>query len=473
MTDQTIPATSLPGPPVSRWFGFFPEFQRDSLGFLLRCHAYGEVVKLPMGQMAEIIFRHSDLAMYFLNHPADVKHVLVTNQQNYMKTQVPPGESRVFGKGMLHTEGETHHRQRRLFLPFFHGDHVASYAGLITEKAAALATNWHDGATIDIGREMTQLTLSVIWRLLFGQDVGSNATQIIEAMMAGHHLVSKQYNSMIAWVTPLWIPTTEHREFSRSQQFLDARIRDLIQNRRMSRHQSQNQDVLSLLLAATDEAGQPLSDKEIRDELVTFLVAGHDTTATALTWTWFLLSQFQTVRTRLAHELKTVLGGRLPTATDLPRLVYTKMIWDETLRLYPPAWLLHARKSRDEDRLPSGVFLPPGTRVFQSPWSMHRNARWFPDPNRFDPDRFSPEAKQARPAFSYFPFGGGGRRCVGESFAEMEGLLVLATITAKVRLRLVEGQTILPDPLMTLKPNVPVQLTIESVGAPERHPTAA
>jgi cytochrome P450 len=473
MTDQTIPATSLPGPPVSRWFGFFPEFQRDSLGFLLRCHSYGDVVKLPMGLMAECLFRHSDLAMYFLNHPADVKHVLVTNQQNYMKTQVPPGESRVFGKGMLHTEGETHHRQRRLFLPFFHGDHVASYAGLITEKAAALATNWHDGATIDIGREMTQITLSVIWRLLFGQDVGSDATQIIEAMMAGHHLVSKQYNSMIAWVTPLWIPTTEHREFSRSQQFLDARIRDLIQNRRMSRHQSQNQDVLSLLLAATDEAGQPLSDKEIRDELVTFLVAGHDTTATALTWTWFLLSQFQTVRTRLAHELETLLGSRLPTAADLPRLVYTKMIWDETLRLYPPAWLLHARKSRDEDRLPSGVFLPTGTRVFQSPWSMHRNARWFPNPSQFDPDRFLPEVKQARPAFSYFPFGGGGRRCVGESFAEMEGLLVLATITSKVRLRLVEGQTILPDPLMTLKPNVPVHMTIESVGTPERHPTTA
>jgi cytochrome P450 len=276
---------------------------------------------------------------------------------------------------------------------------------------------------------------------------------------------------MIAWVTPLWVPTTEHRKFSRSQQFLDARIRDLIQNRRTSRHQSQNQDVLSLLLAATDEAGQPLSDKEIRDELVTFLVAGHDTTATALTWAWFLLSQFQTVRTRLAHELETVLGNRLPTAADVPRLIYTKMIWDETLRLYPPAWLLHARKSRAEDRLSSGVLLPAGTRVFQSPWSMHRNARWFPDPNRFDPDRFLPEAKQARPAFSYFPFGGGGRRCVGESFAEMEGLLVLATMAAKVRLRLVEGQTILPDPLMTLKPNVPVHMTVESVGTLERHPT--
>ena len=166
-----------------------------------------------------------------------------------------------------------------------------------------------------------------------------------------------------------------------------------------------------------------------------------------------------------------MLGNRLPTAADVPRLVYTKMIWDEALRLYPPAWLLHARKSRAEDRLPSGVLLPAGTRVFQSPWSMHRNPRWFPDPNRFDPDRFSPEAKQARPAFSYLPFGGGGRRCLGESFAELEGLLVLATLASKVQLRLVDGPTILPDPLMTLRPKIPVRMTIESVGTPERHPT--
>ena len=471
MTNQAIPVTSLSGPPVSRWFGFFSEFQQDSLGFLLRCHAYGDVVKLPMGQMAELLFRHPDLAMYFLNHPDDVKHVLVTNQHNYIKTRVPPGESLVFGRGVLHTEGETHHHQRRLFLPFFHGDHVASYAGLITEKAAALATSWHNGATVDIGREMTQLTLSVIWRLLFGRDVSSDATQVAEAMMAGHHLVSQQYHSMLAWVTPLWIPTTRHRNFSRGQEFVDERISSFIQNRRATHHESQ--DVLSLLLAATDEAGQPLSDKEIRDELSTFLVAGHDSTATALTWTWVLLSEFKTVRARLAHELETVLGNRLPTAADLPRLVYTKMIWDESLRLYPPAWLLHARKSRAEDKLPSGVLLPAGSRVFQSPWSMQRNARWFPDPDRFDPDRFLLEAKQTRPAFTYFPFGGGGRRCLGESFAELEGLLVLATLASKVRLQLPDGPTILPNPLMTLRPKIPVRMTIESVGTPEHHPTAA
>jgi cytochrome P450 len=267
----------------------------------------------------------------------------------------------------------------------------------------------------------------------------------------------------------LWVPTTQHREFARSQQFLDERIKIFIQDRRATQHECQ--DVLALLLAAVDEAGQPLSDKEIRDELMTFLLAGHDTTANALTWTWFLLSQFRTVRERLIQEIDTVLEGRLPTAADLPRLAYTKMLWDEALRLYPSAWLLHSRLSRAEDRLPSGVLLPAGSAVFQSPWSMHRNSRWFPDPNRFDPDRFSPEAKQMRPAFSYFPFGGGGRRCLGESFAELEGLLIVATLASKVRLRLVEGQTILPDPLMTLRPNVPVHMTVESVGSPERHPT--
>jgi cytochrome P450 len=471
MTNQTIPVTSLSGPPVSRVFGFFSEFQQDSLGFLLRCHAYGDVVKLPMGQMAEVFFRHPDLAMYFLNHPEDVKHVLVTNQHNYMKTRVPPGESRVFGKGVIHTEGETHHHQRRLFLPFFHGDHVASYAGLITEKAAAIVTNWNHGATVDIGREMIQLTLSIMWRLLFGREVSADAPQVLEAMLSGHRLLSEQYSSVLAWVMPLWVPTAQRREFSRGQEFVDAKIKSFIQNRRATRHESQ--DMLALLLAATDEAGQPLSDQEIRDELSSFLIAGHDPTATALTWIWFLLSQFPTVREHLAHELETVLANRLPTAADVPRLVYTKMIWDEALRLYPPAWLLHARKSRAEDRLPSGVLLPAGSRVFLSPWSMHRNPRWFPNPTRFDPDRFSPEAKQARPVFSYLPFGGGGRRCLGESFAELEGLLVLATLASKIRLQLVDGANILPDPLMTLWPKTPVRMTIESVGAPERIPATA
>jgi cytochrome P450 len=458
MTDQAIPAVTLSGPPVSRWFGFFPPFQEDSLGFLLRCHEYGDVVKLPMGRMAGFFLRERDPAIYLLNHPADVRHVLVVNQEAYTKAPVPPVESHIFGAGVLHSEGARHHRQRRLFLPFFHGDHVALFTGLITEQATGLVNTWHDGATIDIGREMTRLTLSVIWRLLFGQDVGPEATAIMDTITAGQHLIKLQYDSVLARLAPLWVPTRLHRQFSRGYRHLDTRIRRIIHARRSM--PSQSRDLLALLLSATDETGHPLSEENMRDELVTFLLAGHETTANALTWAWFLLAQNQTAEARLTREVQSVLGDRLPAAADIGRLAYTTMVWEETLRLYPPAWLLHTRIGLEADKLPSGVLLAPRSRVFISPWSLHRDPRWYPDANRFDPSRFTEEAKRARPVFSYLPFGGGGRRCLGESFAHLEGVLVLATVASKVRLRLAEGQTVIPAPLMTLRPQGPVHMTV-------------
>lgn len=468
MVNQTISPPTLSGPPVSRWWGCFPELRRDTLGFLLRCHAYGDVVKLPMGLVLELFLRQRDAAMYVLNHPADVRHVLVTNQDNYRKAPVPPVESRIFGQGVLHTEGETHHRQRRLFLPFFHGNHVTAYTNLITGKAHDIVGQWQDGTTVNIEHEMAHLTLSVIWRLLFGRDVESEAEPIREAIMVGQSLIKLQYDSLLASFTPLWVPTKLHRRFTRGHRSLEAIIHGMIEERRLAPHQ--NDDVLALLLAARDPEGRPLSDDEIRDELVTFLLAGHETTANALTWTWFLLSQFRSIRERITCELNEVLGDRLPTAADMPRLRYTKMVWEESLRLYPPAWSLHTRVAHAEDRLPSGAALPPRAWVFISPWSLHRNARWFPDPNRFDPERFSEEAKRTRPPFSYIPFGAGGRRCLGESFAELEGLLILATIASKFRLRLVEGQAIQPEPVMTLRPNVPVLMTVQRIGISTPHP---
>ncbi|MDK2743440.1 MAG: cytochrome P450 [Nitrospira sp.] len=471
MTDQTISPPTLSGPPVSRWWGFFPEIRRDSLGFLLRCQAYGDVAKVPMGLVAELLLRERRLVFYVLNHPADVKHVLVTNQDNYRKAPVPPVESRIFGQGVLHTEGEIHHHQRRLFLPFFHGDHVSSYADLITTKAHDLVADWHDGMTVDIGREMTGLTLSIIWRLLFGQDIESEAQGVKSAITVGQQLVKLQYDSPLERLTPLWVPTALHRRFLLGHRSMEAIVHRFIHERRTASHR--HDDVLSLLLAAKDAEGQPLRDEEIRDELMTFLLAGHETTANALTWTWFLLSQFRSVRDRLAQELKTVVGNRLPTAADVPRLRYTRMVWDESLRLFPPAWILHTRIGQAEDRLPSGAVLPARARVFISPWNLHRNPRWFPDPNRFDPERFSEENKRTRPAFSYFPFGGGGHRCLGESFAELEGLLILATVASKIRLRLVDGQVIQPEPFMTLRPNMPMQMTVQRVGIAEPHPVIA
>jgi cytochrome P450 len=471
MIDQPIQSPTLSGPPVSRWWGCFPDFRRDTLGFLIQCQAYGDVVKLPMGFAVELLLLQRDAAMYVLNHPADVKHVLVTNQDNYRKAPVPPVESRIFGQGVLHTEGETHHRQRRLFLPFFHGNHVAAFTDLITGKAYNLVRHWQDGMTVDIEHEMAHLTLSVIWRLLFGRDVGSEADTIRDAISVGQSLIKLQYDSLLASVTPLWVPIPRHRRFTRGFRMIEERLFHLIHERRMAAEP--HDDVLSLLLSATDTEGRPLSDEEIRDELMTLLLAGHETTANALTWTWFLLSQYRSVRERLTQELNEVLRDRLPDAADLPRLRYMKMIWDESLRLYPPAWTLHTRLAHAQDRLPSGAVLPPGAWVFISPWSLHRNPRWFPDPYRFDPERFSDEAQRTRPAFTYIPFGAGGRRCLGESFAELEGLLILATIASKVRLYLVNGQTIQPDPVMTLRPNVPVQMTVQRSGITEPHPIVA
>ncbi|MGZ8381259.1 MAG: cytochrome P450 [Nitrospira sp.] len=471
MIDQAILPPTLSGPPVSRWWGCFPDFRRDTLGFLIQCQAYGDVVKLPMGLVVELLLRQRDAAMYVLNHPTDVKHVLVTNQDNYRKAPVPPVESRIFGQGVLHTEGEIHHHQRRVLLPFFHGNHVTAYTNLITSQARDRMALWQDETTVDIGQEMAHLTLSVIWRLLFGQDLRSEGETIREAIAVGQSLIKLQYDSLLASVIPLWVPIPRHHRFTRGFRMIEETLFHLIHERRMAAEP--HDDVLSLLLSATDPEGRPLSDEEIRDELMTFLLAGHETTTNALTWTWFLLSQYESVRERLTQELNEVLGDRLPNAADLPRLRYMKMIWDESLRLYPPAWTLHTRLAHAQDRLPSGAVLPPGAWVFISPWTLHHNSRWFPDPNRFDPERFSEEAIRTRPAFTYIPFGAGGRRCLGESFAELEGLLILATIAAKVRLRLVDGQTIRPEPVMTLRPDGPVQMIVQWIRIPAPHPVVA
>ncbi len=468
MTNQIRPAATLSGPPASFWRGCFPELRRDTLGLLLRCQSYGDVAKLPLGLLLELLLWNRGAAMYVLNQPADIKYVLATNQENYRKAPVPPVESRIFGQGVLHSEGKTHHHQRRLFLPFFHGNHVTTYADLITTITHERLVGWRQGSTIDIAQEMAQLTLSVIWRLLFGRDVGSDSDIIREAITAGQSLVKLQYDSLLASLTPLWVPTTPHRRFMHRFNSVEAMIRRLIEDRRTGPSVTHD-DLLSLLLAAKDDEGRPLSDDEIRDELVTFLLAGHETTANALTWTWLLLSQSQSAREQLAHELHEVLGDRLPVAADIPRLRYTKMIWDESLRLYPPAWTFHTRVSQAQDQLPSGVVLPPRAWVVISPWSLHRNPRWFPDPNRFDPERFSEEAIRFRPTFSYIPFGAGGRHCLGESFAELEGLLILGMIASKVHLHLIDGQTIQPEPVMTLRPNVSVQMTVQRIGRPDSY----
>jgi len=447
MTTPMIPSSVFSGPPVSRWRGPFPELRRDTLGFLLHCQTYGDVVKLPLGLVLELLLRQRDAAMYVLNHPADVKHVLVANQDNYRKAPVAPAESRIFGQGVLHTEGEMHHHQRRLLLPFFHGSHVTAYTDLITSKTQDFLGHWRDGTIIDIGQEMAYVTLSVIWRLLFGREVGTEADTIRETIAVGQSLIKLQYDSLLATLIPLWVPIPTHRRLTRGLGAMESMIHRFMEERRASSHR--NEDVLSLLLAATDMDGRQLSDEEIRDELMTFLLAGHETTANAMSWFWYLMAQHDEARERMLDEIDGALGPRRPTADDLSRLPWTTACLQESQRYFSAVWTL-ARRAIEDDVI-GGHHIRRGTTVLIPIHHIHHDPRWWPEPETFDPGRFCPPDKD-RPRSAYLPFGGGRRICIGQSFALMEMVLMAAIMSQRFTFDLAPGHPVELEATLTLRP---------------------
>jgi enediyne biosynthesis protein E7 len=437
------------GPPAHWLFGVLPEFRRDILGFLLDCvKKYGDVVRLPYGLAGVSIKGRRDAAAYLLNHPADIKHVLVTNQSNYQRIWVPAAK-RVFGQGLLTSEDPLHLKQRRMMQPFFHHQRIAAYAQVMTEKTEQLLEGWGDGMTVDAAREMMRLTLAIVCKTLFGTDLTAEVKDLAEAVTVGQHHITLQYRSLAALFTPVFVPTRRNRQFRKAGQRLNHTIYGMIHARRTKGDHSN--DLLSMLLNARDQDGSAMSDQQVRDEAMTLFLAGHDTTANALAWTWYLLSQHPDVESRLLAELKEVLGERTPSSADVQKLTYTGMVFAETMRLYPPAYIL-VRTARNNDILPSGAEIPAGTDIFMCQYVMHRNPRFFPDPERFDPERFSPNTKQERPDYAYFPFGGGPRMCIGEPFAKMEGILIVAAIAQRFKMTLLPDQTIVPEPLVTLRP---------------------
>jgi cytochrome P450 len=306
-----------------------------------------------------------------------------------------------------------------------------------------------------------RLTLSIICKTLFSLELEDRVKEISDAITVGQHHITYQYRHLAA---PAFIPTRRNRRFKASHTRLDALILGIIRSRRAETNRPQ--DLLTLLLKARyeeggGEEGDGMDNRQIRDELITLFLAGHETTANALAWTWYLLSQHPEVEARLQTELKKTLGGRAPSADDLPSLPYAEQVFAEAMRLYPPAWILHTRTALSDDQLPTGTFVPSGMDLLISPYLVHHDPRFFPDPDRFDPERFSPAARQNLPPFAYFPFGGGSRMCIGESFAKMEGILLLAAIAQRFKMALVPGQTIEPEPLVTLRPRngVRMQLT--------------
>ena len=390
-------------------------FQRDPTGFLSSlARTYGDVVHLKFGPQR----------VFLLNHPDYIRDVLVTHNRNFVKGRGVQRARRVLGDGLLTSEGDFHLRQRRLVQPGFHRERIAGYGAIMIDEAVRMRAQWADAATFDIHQEMMRLTLAIVGKTLFSVNLEAEAEQLgaaLNTLVALFGSLSAPFAEMLEQ-----LPLPAARRFRQARARLDTTILQMIADRRASGEDKG--DLLSMLLLAQDAQGDgsAMSDTHVRDEAMTLFLAGHETTANALTWAWYLLSQSPDVEARLHAELDRVLHGRAPAVADLPQLTYTRMVLAEALRLYPPAWTIGRRALGDYDV--GGYAIPAGSIVLMSQWVMQRDPRYYPDPELFDPCRWTPEAEAQRPKFSYFPFGGGPRLCVGESFAWMEGILLLATL---------------------------------------------
>lgn len=389
---------------------------------------------------------------YTLYHPNAVEHVLQTHQKNYHKPDVflKPA-SLLFGNGIFTSEGDFWMKQRRLSQPAFHRDHIGRMAGVIVECVEKMLARWDakpDGSEIDLQHEMVYLTLSVAGRTLFSTDLTDQAADVGSAVREGFEVLNHRMNSF-PFVLPMWLPTRDNRQFKHAKLVLDSVISKIISDRRNS--SEQHHDFLGMLMAARDEdTGLGMSDAQLKDEVLTLLVAGHDTVAACLAWTWISLSQNPKIRSQMNDEHKSVLDGRNPQLADTQALTYTRMIIDESLRLYPPAWGL-PRQSFEEDVI-DGYSLPKDAFISLNQFTTHRIPEFWDKPEEFDPERFLPEKVKNRPRFAYFPFGAGSRVCIGQNLALLEAQLAIAAIAQRYEIDLLPGQNIEPDPTFTLIP---------------------
>lgn len=427
-----------PGPPRSllRLVVYGPG--RDPLGFFGGlARDYGDIAYVQMAGEHVVL----------LNHPQYVKDVLVTDQRKFLKGRGLERAKRVLGQGLLTSEGATHLRQRRLLQPAFHKERIAAYADVMSTYSGRIREQWTDGATVDISREMMRLTLGIVGKTLFGTDVEAEAANVGRALSA---VVDGFWLAMLPFydtIEQLPLPVFTRAKNARAE--LDRIMFSMIAERRAA--PGDRGDLLSMLLMAQDEeqGGQGMSDRQVRDEAMTLFLAGHETTANALAWTWHLIGQSPEVESALHAEIDRVLGGRLPTLADVPSLPFVEQVVTESMRLYPPAWII-GRRAREPYEI-AGYTLAERTVIVMSPYLLHRDARFFPEPDRFAPSRWTADFKASLPPFAYFPFGGGSRRCIGESFAWTELILAVSAIAQQWRFVPIPGEVPVPRPVVTLR----------------------
>ena len=419
----------------------------DTIRYLTSCaREYGDIV----------FFRFLGVPACYVSRPEYIESILVTQSNNFVKSKDYRAMRRVLGNGLLLSEGDFWRRQRKLIQPAFHQSRIAAYAEIMVGYAERMLASWSDGQALDIHEAMMRLTLGIVAKTLFDADVSHEAEDVDAALavLMGKFLPQ----AGMALLLPTWIPLPTSRLLKRAVGRLDKVIYGIIEQRRVSGQMSG--DLLSAFLQAQDDEGLGMTDRQLHDEIMTLFLAGHETTANVLSWTWLLLGQNPEVEQKLIEELTRVLGGRVPVPADLPQLVYTDAVLRESMRLYPPVWVI-GRRALAAFRL-GDYEIPADTNVLISQYLMHRDARYFPEPDRFDPDRWSagdPRAA-ALPRFAYFPFGGGPRVCVGAGFAMMEAVLLLATIAQQFQIQIPPGEKISMQPSVTLRPRsgIPTEL---------------
>jgi cytochrome P450 len=435
-----------PRAPGLPFFGNSLTYMRDPLGFLRAMRdTHGDVVRVALGPVHLTLVSHPDL----------VEEMLVTQNRLFIKDRFMRVLRPVLGDGLLMSEGDFWRRQRRLAQPAFHRERIAAYGGIMVDHASRLAAQWRDGEVRDVHKDMMRLTLEIVAESLFGAQVGQHADDVAESIDAVLAVVSDPLELFLPFLRRL--PTPKRRRFQHAVTKLDAIIYGVVEQRRKS-GAPETGDLLSMLLHAQDEDGSRMSDKQLRDECMTLFLAGHETTAINLSWTWVLLSQHPHVEAKLARELREVLGDRPATVADLPNLRYANHVIAEALRLYPPAWSM-GREAREDVDL-GGYRVPRGGQVWFCPWAIQRDARWFDDPDAFRPERWEGDLAKQLPRYAYFPFGGGPRFCIGQSFAQMEAVLLLATLARAFRAEVAPDARIRPFPSVTLRPKHGVRVRL-------------
>jgi len=404
--------------------------------------AYGPIASWRIGRRR----------FFFLSDPALIEEALVTRGRDYIKSRGIQRLRRLLGNGLLGSEAPLHLRQRRMMQPAFHRERIAKYGAAMVAAAQAQQAAWRDGDPVAIDAAMIHLTLTIAAETLFTSDVASDADEVRAALSQAMHTFPESmtlYGELLDAIP--FYPAT--RRFADARARLDAVVYRMIETRRAANEPGD--DLLAMLLAARDDDDAPMSDEQIRDEAMTIFLAGHETTANALAWTWLLLAEHPEVQTKLHAEIAHVLGDRLPVAGDVPALAYTRDVVAEAMRLYPPAWVIGRRAIRDTTLGPWTV--PSGSIIIASQYVTHRDPALWGDPLMFRPERWSTDAR-ALPKFAYFPFGGGNRLCIGEPFAWMEAVLVVATIARRWRFERIDDAPIPLEPLVTLRPKTAIRL---------------